>query len=48
MRLRRYVWRDDLRREFVVAMRPIARGDEITVTYKRRYQVNMCVCVCVF
>ena len=32
-----YVWRDDLERELVFAMRPIAAGEEITVSYHQRY-----------
>ena len=32
-----YVWREDLERELVFAMRPIAAGDEITVSYQHRY-----------
>lgn len=35
----RFVWREDLQRMLVVAIRPIRPGDEITVTYKQRYQV---------
>jgi len=34
------VWREDLQRELVLALRPIQCGDEITVTYKQRYQVQ--------
>ena len=40
MCLYRYVWREDLQRELVLALRPIQCGDEITVTYKQRYQVQ--------
>lgn len=29
----RYIWRHDLQRELLIAVRPIAPGDEITVTY---------------
>ena len=33
----RYVWREDLGKELLFAIRPISKGDEITVTYIARY-----------
>ena len=33
----RYIWRPDLKRELVIAMRPIAIDEEITVTYNEKY-----------
>jgi hypothetical protein len=33
----RYVWRPDLKRELVMAMRPIISGEEITVSYVENY-----------
>ena len=33
----RYVWREDLGKELVFAMRPIAKGEEITISYIGKY-----------
>jgi hypothetical protein len=33
----RYVWREDLGKEVLFAMRPISKGEEITVTYNGSY-----------
>jgi hypothetical protein len=33
----RYIWRSDLGRELVIASRPIAQGEEVTVQYKTCY-----------